>query len=59
MSRYSGAFEGRGPTLLAQRVVQCCSLAHAVQLMLTAGMRAQMARSVISALGQGLQHGVV
>ena len=55
----SKAVEGRGPTLLKQWVVQCCSVARAGQTLLVASMRFHMAGSVVSALVQGLQHGVV
>jgi hypothetical protein len=60
MSKFtSKAVEGRGPTLLKQWLVTFCSTAKAVQTLLVVSMRVHMARSVVSALGQGLQHGVV
>lgn len=60
MSRFSSVVaESRGLTGLKQWVVLCRGLASAGRSMLIAGMRSQKARSVMSALGQGLQHGVV
>lgn len=55
----SKAAKGRGPTLLKEWVTPCCSIAKAGQTLLVATERLHMARSVVSALVQGLQHGVV
>jgi hypothetical protein len=55
----SKAVEHQEPTLLKQWLVKGCSIAKAGQTLLVATERVHMSRSVLSALVQGLQHGVV
>lgn len=60
MSKFtSKAVKGRGPTLLKEWVLPCCSIAKAGQTLLVPSMRVHISRSVVSAFVQGLQHGVV